>query len=99
MLTIMGTVRIDPANIDAARPAMEAMIVATRAEDGCISYAFAQDLLDPGLIHIAEAWRDQDALTAHFHSAHMAEWRAAIPALGMSDRQLNLYEIASSKPL
>ncbi|MGH6787341.1 MAG: putative quinol monooxygenase [Novosphingobium sp.] len=92
MILIMGTVRIDPATIAVARPAMAAMVAASNAEDGCEAYAYSQDLLDPGLIHISERWRDRDALAGHFQTPHMAQWRAAIPGLGISDRNLKLYE-------
>ena len=31
-------------------------------EDGCIDYAYAEDVLEPGLIRVSEVWRDQAAL-------------------------------------
>ena len=99
MLLITGTVRIDPAKIAAARPAMAAMVAASNSEDGCETYAYSQDLLDPGLIHISECWRDRAALKAHFESPHMAVWRAAIPGLGISDRNLRLYESDGGEPV
>lgn len=92
MIVIEGTVRIDPDRIEAARPEMEAMIQASRAEPGCIDYAYAIDLLDPGLVRVSERWRDRDALKAHFQSGHMAHWRGVIAGLGLSDRSLRLYE-------
>ena len=92
MIIVMGTVRLPPGNIEAARPVMTATLEATRAEDGCIAYAYAVDLLDPGLIHIAERWRDKAALAAHFKAAHMDTWRAAQPALGLSERNIRVYE-------
>ena len=50
-------------------------------------------------MHVFEVWRDQAALEAHFRTAHMAAWRAAWPAFGVSDRRLTLYEIANQRPL
>lgn len=97
MLIIMGTVRIDPARIADARPAMARMVAASNAEDGCLLYAYSQDLTDPGLIRISEKWRDRAALKAHFETAHMAEWRGVIPSLGISDRDFKLYEVASEE--
>ena len=97
MLIIMGTVRIDPARIADARPAMARMVAASSAEDGCLLYAYSQDLTDPGLIRISEKWHDRAALKAHFETAHMAEWRGVIPSLGISDRDLKLYEVASEE--
>lgn len=98
-LIIAGTVRLPPQNMDAARPHMATMIAATRAEDGCETYGFAEDVAEPGLIHIFEIWRDQGALAAHGRSAHMAVWRAAGAGLGVSDRRIVAYEVASQRSL
>jgi quinol monooxygenase YgiN len=99
MLIIMGTVRIDPARIAAAIPAMSKMVAASNAEDGCLLYAYSQDLVDPGLVRISERWRDREALKDHFASPHMAEWRDVIPKLGISDRNLTLFEVSGSEPV
>ncbi|MFL5166850.1 MAG: putative quinol monooxygenase [Microvirga sp.] len=92
MLLIIGTIRLPPDKLDQARPTMERMISASRAEAGCLAYSYAQDVLDPGLIHVSEAWRDRAALDAHFESGHIAEWRASWAELGIGDRNLTLYE-------
>ncbi|WP_367185860.1 putative quinol monooxygenase [Sphingomonas bacterium] len=89
---IVGTVRIPDGAIDRARPAMAAMLAASRAEDGCLAYNYAQDVLDPCVIHISERWRDRAALDAHFATPHMAAWRAQFGAIGIGDRDLTLYE-------
>jgi quinol monooxygenase YgiN len=99
MLLIAGTVRIPAENIDKAREAVAKLIAETRKEDGCISYAFAQDLLDPGLIRISETWRDGAALKAHGASAHMAAWREAAGSLGLGERDLKLYRTEEGTPL
>jgi quinol monooxygenase YgiN len=92
MIVIEGTVRIPPENLAAARPVMEQMIRASRAEAGCVDYAYSVDVLDPGLIRVTERWESREALAAHFKTAHMATWRAFFPQLGISDRSLRLYE-------
>ncbi len=97
MLLIVGTVRLPPENLADARAAMAAIVTASRAEDGCLDYAYADDVLDPGLIHIRERWRDQAALDAHFVTPHIAEWRAAWPALGITDRNLCVYEVGEPR--
>ena len=68
------------------------MVTATRAEDGCIAYSYAQDLFDPGLIHVSEKWRDRDALTAHFKAPHMQTWIAERGDLNLFDRNIRIYE-------
>lgn len=96
---VAGVVRVPPENLEALRPHMEAMIARSRAEDGCLAYSYAVDVLDPGLIRVFEAWRDEAALEAHFRAPHLAEWRAAWPAFGVSDRRLSLYDVAADRPL
>ena len=44
----------------------------------CIHYSFARDIGDPDLIHIAERWREAEALGAHGKSAHMAAFNKAM---------------------
>ena len=98
-LLIAGTVRVPPENLDALRPHMKTMMDASRAEDGCRTYGYAEDVVEPGLIHIFEIWRDQAALDAHAKSAHMAQWRSAGARFGVSDRRLTAYDVAAERPL
>jgi quinol monooxygenase YgiN len=98
-LIIAGTVRVPPANVEAFRPHMLGMMAASQAEDGCFDYNYAEDVAEPGLIHVFERWRDQAALDAHFRTGHMARWRAEWPSFGVSDRRLFAYEVASERAL
>lgn len=95
MIILAGTVRLPPENLKKAQAAFEAMIAATRAEPGCIAYAFAHDVMEAGLIRIFEIFADQAALAAHRASPHMAQWRAAWPALGIGERNMTHYDVAS----
>jgi len=98
-LIVAGTIRVPPENLAELKPHMIAMMTATRAEDGCDAYSYAEDVGEAGLIHVFEIWRDQAALDAHFKSVHMARWRAAWPPFGVSDRSLFAYETASQRPV
>jgi len=97
-ILVLGTIRVPPEKLSRARPAMAAMMTASRAEDGCLNYAYSQDLLDPGLIRVTEAWRDREALAAHFDTPHLATWRAEFPHLSITDRDLVLYEAGEPEP-
>ncbi|MBV8682280.1 MAG: antibiotic biosynthesis monooxygenase [Caulobacteraceae bacterium] len=96
-LIVAGTVRVAPEKLEALRPHAIDMIRASREEKGCIAYAFSNDLAQPGLIHVFEVWRDAKSLEAHGASEHMKTWRAAAGALGLAERRLKTYEIASEK--
>lgn len=99
MLLILGTIRLPPHKLEEARPAMRRMVEASRREDGCAAYAYAEDVLEPGLIHVIERWRDRAALDAHFASTHIAEWRAAWPGLEITDRNLLAYSADDGQPV
>ena len=99
MIMVLGTVKLAPEKLDGARPAMEKMVAASRAEPGCIAYSYAQDVLDPETIHVVEKWRDRQALTDHFATAHMAEWRGVMGSLGLSGRDLRVFESDDGAPI
>jgi quinol monooxygenase YgiN len=99
MLLIIGTFRLPPERLDAARPAMAVMTGASRAEQGCLEYGYAEDLVVPGLIHVKERWTDRASLAAHFATAHLAQWREAWPRLEITDRRLGLYEVGEPEPV
>jgi len=93
MLLIVGTVRLPAEKLDDARTIMKQMIEASRAENGCIEYSYSQDVLETGLIHVKELWQDRISLEKYFASDHIAQWRSHWVALGITDRNLVLYEV------
>lgn len=62
MILVQGWVRLAAGEIDHLRPAASEMMRATRAEAGCLDYAFAADLDDPGMLRVLERWADEAAL-------------------------------------
>jgi quinol monooxygenase YgiN len=97
MLLIIGTIRLPAEKLDLARPVMAEMLRASRAEDGCLGYNYAEDVIDPGLIHVSELWRDRAALDRHFASDHIARWRAEWSRLGIGDRDLRAFEVGEAR--
>ena len=96
-IILAGTVRFDPDKLDAARPRMKEMMRLSRAEDGCIQYVYSEDLLEPGLIHVFEIWRDEAALHAHHEAPHFVTWKASRADLCMSDRRMKAHTVADSR--
>ena len=81
MLIVLAKAQVGEGSLEPAMAAIADMVAASNAEEGCIAYAFTQDLLEPGLIHIVEKWKDEAALAAHFATPHMAAFGAAISGL------------------
>jgi quinol monooxygenase YgiN len=94
-VVVGGWFRLRPSDVDALRPAMEAVLTATRAEDGCELYSYSEDVLDPGFIRIFEIWRDMAALDAHSAAPHIAAWKEARAKFDVSERRVIAYEVAS----
>ncbi len=92
MIVVVGSFRIPPNMVDVVLAPMEEMIAASRAEEGCVEYAYAMDVQDKGLVRVSEVWRDREALETHFRTAHIAEWRAQVSALAVSERELTAFE-------
>ena len=102
MIQINGTIQLAPGTI-ADNPdtveAIKTMVAASRAEDGCIDYTFAQDLSDPDVLIIYERWESQEALAAHGQSAHMADFQKVMAANPPVGRNLRIYETDEGNPL
>lgn len=92
MIIVNGTVRFGAGEIDRLKGAMARNIEATRAEEGCEHYAYAVDVSDPNLLHVAERWRDDAAIDAHMASPHMGEFMALIGASKVEAISIKAYE-------
>lgn len=99
MLLIAGTIQLDPAKRSEAGGAFEKMRAATLQEAGCVEYQAYFDRKDAGVVFIFEKWESQEALTAHFATAHMAEFGAALANLGVTRMDLRKYEVSAERPV
>ena len=75
---------------DAAEQVMLRAQAAARGEDGCVTFAFAQVLGDPGHYLLVARWRDRAAFDAHYASAAFAEYQSAITPLLVRDSELRV---------
>ena len=98
MIVVEGSAQIPAEAWSDAIAAMQSMIVASRAEAGCIEYAYSRDILDPNMLRIIERWRDLDALKALFAEPHMAVFRAVLAKVAPRNLEVRMYE-AEPQPL
>lgn len=98
-VVVAGTFRVSADRFEDLRPHLEAVIVATRAEVGCLAYSYARDVEDPELVRVFERWRDQAALDAHFQTPHMLAWRRVRAEHGFHERRIRSYDIASEREI
>jgi quinol monooxygenase YgiN len=99
MILVVGTFRLPQESLAAGREALGRVIEATRAEPGCVDYAYAEDVLQPGLFRVSEAWATREALSAHLEMPHMKAWQRERAELGMTDRSMRAFSVASEEIL
>lgn len=87
MILVIGSFRLPLKSLEAGREAMTRVIAASRAEPGCLAYAYAEDVLEPGLLRVNEAWESRVALAEHFEMPHMKQWQRERAELGMTERE------------
>jgi len=56
---------------------LSAMVVPSKAEEGCIFYEIFQYENNPGKFMAVETWRDEAALDGHKASAHYAVYKSS----------------------
>lgn len=96
---VSGTFRATQGLNPDVRMAMSLMMAASRAEDGCQTYSYAQDVEDPQLVHVFEVWRDRAAFEAHRQAPHLRDWRARWPQLGLGEARLDVMTVSTREPV
>jgi quinol monooxygenase YgiN len=55
---------------------LEAMVIPSRQEEGCLKYNIYQIESDPKRFIVIEAWEDEDALEGHKNSKHYKHYKS-----------------------
>ncbi len=99
MLIVLAEATLGEGALEAARGAMATMVAASNAEEGCVSYAYAVDVLDPSKLHIVEKWVDEAALAFHFQTPHMAAFQQALGSLDVQITELAKFAADDGSPV
>ena len=93
MIVALGDVYAQLQGRDAAAQAMLEAQRAALQQDGCISFAFAETLGEPGHYVVVQRWSDRDALESHFRSESFFRYQAAISPLLVRESELTLHTV------
>ncbi|MFN8103083.1 MAG: putative quinol monooxygenase [Acidimicrobiia bacterium] len=77
-ITIVASIHAIPGHEADVQAALEALIEATHAEEGCLRYVLHRYREDSTKFVIIEHWRDQDALDSHFGAEHMRAFMTTV---------------------
>ena len=94
MLIVLGSARAEPGRREELVAAARAVTTATRGDDGCLSYVFAADLVDPDVVVSVEVWRDRDALDAHMTHDHTVDFLATVGDLVSGAPTLSIHTVS-----
>ena len=99
MIVVTGEFRLPVDSRAEAIAAMARVVAATRGEVGCLEYAYAEDVLEPGLFRVVERWDSRETLARHFEAPHMKQWQAERAEIGMTGRRVTAFIVASEEAL
>ncbi len=75
------------------------MAAASNAEEGVLAYGFYADPQEPGVFRVFEEYADEAALNSHFATPHMAEFMGAMGTVGVTEAEVNKYEVEDKSKL
>ncbi|MBT4162940.1 MAG: antibiotic biosynthesis monooxygenase [Gammaproteobacteria bacterium] len=99
MIIVHGTFPVRAEVRDDALELMRQMAVASREEDGCISYEFYVGLTDPNTLLLFQEWESVDALQGHFETDHMEDFLRVLPDVLDGEVATRRYEVKVSNDI
>jgi quinol monooxygenase YgiN len=99
VLVLAGSVRIDPAKRNDVVEATIEVMQESRKLPGCISFVFAADLEDPGVLHVFQEWETPEALNRHLTAPRVEAIRLRLGSLGVREVAVQRYSISSVGPI
>lgn len=86
MLRVLVPCRFRPEHREAALEVYRELILATRAESGCVSYELLADVEDQNAFVLAETWLSQADLDAHTRTPHFREAMEQLESLEIAEQ-------------
>jgi quinol monooxygenase YgiN len=99
MIIVAGEVRFGAGEIERLAPLLRASVEGARAEDGCLSYCYGRDALDPDLLVVSERWRDEASLEAHLKQPHLLQFIGAVREAEVERMSVKMYAAGEGKTL
>ena len=70
-----------------------------RSEPGCVAYAFAEVVGDPGHYLVVQEWRDEAALEAHYASPTFRRYQQRVGEFLARPSEVRLHRVAQTLQL
>jgi quinol monooxygenase YgiN len=99
MIVVVGRVSTDAERRDELMRAGQAVAAASREEAGCINYRLYVDTESADDFVFVEEWESDEALQAHFKTAHIAQFMSALPPLLAGAPDVRFHTVANTRGL
>lgn len=96
MIIVHGTFPVKPELREDALELMHRMAIASRGENGCISYEFYVGLSDPNKLLLFQEWESVEALQGHFDTEHMEDFLKVLPDVLDGEVTTRRYEVRTA---
>src|SRR5215472_13094073 len=91
MLIAVGDIYAQVPRRDEVKALMRATEARVREQPGCVAFAFAERLDDPGHFLVVQQWRDRAALEEHYRSEAFRDYQAGIGEFLVRSSDLRLH--------
>lgn len=72
---------------------MNEFVLASRQEDGCLSFGCYEDVTHPNAFIVLEEWHDHEAFTRHESAAHLATFKVHLLPMLVSREPTRVYTV------
>jgi quinol monooxygenase YgiN len=97
VIIVAGHFVVDPAQREQFLDSRADVMRTSRAEPGCITYAFSPDPLDPGRVLLFERWESKAALGDHL--AALRQRPRPPGGVEVKESEIQQYEISATGPV
>lgn len=94
MVIVAGHLMVDPAERETYLAGCVEVVELARATEGCLDFAIAADLIEPGRINVLERWTSREAVEAFRGRGPSEEQGAAMLAADVAE-----YDVAAVRSL
>jgi quinol monooxygenase YgiN len=94
MVIVAGHITVDPEQRESYLAGAMSVVQEARRADGCLDFAIAADLLDPGRVNLFERWESHAAVETLRRSGPRSKQRAAMLSASVAE-----YDIADVRPV
>ena len=93
MIIVQGFMKVLPEDFAQDKRRIVLHMAHVQMLDGCLQYSLSEDAGIPGLIWVAERWRDKEAQAAHMAGDHMGQFNQFMKHMPISAAHIASYEL------